>query len=60
MTVNKILPILVRDFSNTAVSTLTFVLTENAPIRQAPISRLEQRVAPDGHNLINVLHTLYE
>ncbi len=32
---------------------------QNAPIRQAPVSRLEQRVAPDGQNLINVLHTLY-
>ena len=32
---------------------------ENAPLRQAPVSRLEQRVAPDGQNLINVLHTLY-
>lgn len=31
----------------------------SAPIRQAPVSRLEQRVAPDGQNLINVLHTLY-
>ena len=32
---------------------------QNAPVRQAPISRLEQRVSPDGQNLINVLHTLY-
>ena len=32
---------------------------QNAPVRQAPVSRLEQRVAPDGQNLINVLHTLY-
>ncbi len=32
---------------------------QNAPIRQAPVSRLEQRVAADGQNLINVLHTLY-
>ena len=32
---------------------------QNAPIRQAPVSRLEQQVAPDGQNLINVLHTLY-
>ena len=32
---------------------------QNAVIRQAPVSRLEQRVAPDGQNLINVLHTLY-
>ena len=30
-----------------------------AIIRQAPVSRLEQRVSPDGQNLINVLHTLY-
>lgn len=32
---------------------------QNAPIRQALVTRLEQRVAPDGQNLINVLHTLY-
>ena len=32
---------------------------QDAPIRQAPVSRLEQRVSPDGQNLINVLHTLY-
>lgn len=32
---------------------------QSASIRQAPVSRLEQRVAPDGQNLINVLHTLY-
>ena len=32
---------------------------KNAPIRQAPVSRLEHLVAPDGQNLINVLHTLY-
>ena len=32
---------------------------QNAPIRQAPVSRLEQRILPDGQNLINVLHTLY-
>ena len=32
---------------------------QNASIRQAPVSRLEQRVSPDGQNLINVLHTLY-
>ena len=28
-------------------------------MRQAPISRYEQRLASDGQNLINVLHTLY-
>lgn len=32
---------------------------QNALIRQAPVSRLEHLVAPDGQNLINVLHTLY-
>ncbi len=32
---------------------------KNAPIRQALVTRLEQQVAPDGQNLINVLHTLY-
>ena len=32
---------------------------QTAPIRQASVSRLEERVAPDGQNLINVLHTLY-
>ncbi len=32
---------------------------QNAKIRQAPVSRLENQVASDGQNLINVLHTLY-
>ena len=32
---------------------------KNAPIRQAPVSRYEQRLDSDGQNLINVLHTLY-
>jgi len=31
----------------------------SAPVRQAPISRLEQHVDLDGQNLISVLHTLY-
>lgn len=31
----------------------------DAPIRQAAVTRLERRVAPDGQNLIPVLHTLY-
>ncbi|MBV9852728.1 MAG: AAA family ATPase [Armatimonadetes bacterium] len=31
----------------------------DAAIRQPAISRLENRVSPDGQNLINVLHTLY-
>ena len=34
-------------------------MDQHAPIRQAPVSRLEQMVSPDGQNLINVLHTLY-
>ena len=32
---------------------------KDAVIRQPAISRLEKRVAPDGQNLISVLHTLY-
>ncbi|HBL31105.1 MAG TPA: chromosome segregation protein SMC [Acidobacteria bacterium] len=31
----------------------------NAPLRQPAVARLEKRVAPDGQNLIPVLHTLY-
>lgn len=31
----------------------------DAPIRQSVISRMEERVDPDGQNLISVLHTLY-
>jgi predicted ATPase len=30
-----------------------------APVRQPTITRLERRVAPDGQNLISVMHTLY-
>lgn len=30
-----------------------------APIRQAAVARMEQRVAADGQNLVPVLHTLY-
>jgi len=36
-----------------------FHTDQNAPMRQAPLSRFEEHVAPDGQNLINVLHTLY-
>ncbi len=32
---------------------------EGAPIRQAAVARVESRVAPDGQNLVPVLHTLY-
>jgi len=31
----------------------------DAPIRQPVVTRLETQVAPNGQNLINVLHTLY-
>lgn len=31
----------------------------DAPIRQPVVARYETRVAPDGQNMINVLHTLY-
>jgi predicted ATPase len=35
------------------------ITSASAPIRQAPVARYEKQVAPDGQNLINVLHTLY-
>ncbi|HLK54981.1 MAG TPA: AAA family ATPase [Chthonomonadaceae bacterium] len=31
----------------------------DAPVRQPVVTRLEKQVAPDGQNLISVLHTLY-
>ena len=34
-------------------------MNQEALIRQPTISRYEKRVAPDGQNLISVLHTLY-
>ncbi|MCX5810437.1 MAG: AAA family ATPase [Proteobacteria bacterium] len=36
-----------------------FHTNRDAAIRQPTIARLEKRVAPDGQNLISVLHTLY-
>lgn len=32
---------------------------QQAPLRQPAVTRMEQRVAPDGQNLVPVLHTLY-
>jgi predicted ATPase len=32
---------------------------DKAPVRQAAVTRPERRVAPDGQNLISVMHTLY-
>lgn len=36
-----------------------FHVDSQAPVRLPAVTRLERRVAPDGQNLINVLHTLY-
>jgi predicted ATPase len=36
-----------------------FQTHRDAPVRRAPISRHETTVAPDGSNLIQILHTLY-
>ena len=36
-----------------------FHTNRNATIRQPAVTRSEKRVAPDGQNLISVLHTLY-
>lgn len=32
---------------------------KNAPVRRPIVSRMENRVDPDGQNLVSVLHTLY-
>jgi len=55
---NKILPLIASDLGNRSIYH-TFRVDRNASIRHAPVSRLENRVSPDGQNLINVLHTLY-
>lgn len=34
-------------------------VNQDSVIRQASVARLDKRVAPDGQNLISVLHTLY-
>ncbi|AKT38480.1 AAA family ATPase [Chondromyces crocatus] len=53
---------LVIDFS-TALSGWSIYhdvrVDQEAPLRQPAVTRMEQRVAPDGQNLIPVLHTLY-
>ena len=36
-----------------------FRVDQQAPLRQSAVTRMEQRVAPDGQNLVPVLHTLY-
>ncbi|MGI4787814.1 MAG: AAA family ATPase [Janthinobacterium lividum] len=52
------LPFYRRQIANWAI--YQDIRTDQASlIRQAPVSRLEEHVAPDGQNLINVLHTLY-
>ncbi len=35
-------------------------VNKDAPIRQSVIAKREKTVAPDGQNLVSVLHTLYE
>ena len=34
-------------------------MNRDAPIRSPVVSKMERTVAPDGQNLVNVLHTLY-
>lgn len=34
-------------------------VNQDAPIRQAIVTKTDKRVQPDGQNLVNVLHTLY-
>lgn len=55
---NKLIPSYRRQLAGWSVYHDLHV-NQNAPIRQASVSRLEKRVDPDGQNLISVLHTLY-
>ncbi len=57
-TKSKYIPLLQRQLSTWTIYQ-DIRTDQNALIRQAPVARLEQRVSPDGQNLINVLHTLY-
>ncbi len=55
---NRLLPLIASELGSQSIYHI-FRVDHAATIRQAPVSRLEQRVSPDGQNLINVLHTLY-
>jgi predicted ATPase len=55
---NHFIPSFQRELSSIAVYR-DLNTNADAPIRQPVIARLENRVDPDGQNLISVLHTLY-
>lgn len=55
---NHFIPPFQRELASIAVYHDLHV-NKDAIIRQPSIARLEKRVAPDGQNLISVLHTLY-
>lgn len=55
---NHFIPPFQRELASIAVYRDLNTNTD-APIRQSAISRMEKRVAPDGQNLISVMHTLY-
>ena len=57
-TVNRLISPYQKELSNWAIYH-QFQTHQNAPVRQPAISRNERQVAPDGSNLVQVLHTLY-
>ena len=57
-TENKWIPPFQRELASWSIYHDLHV-NRDAPIRQPVITRREKRVAPDGQNLISVLHTLY-
>jgi predicted ATPase len=57
-TANKLIPPFQKELAAWSIYHDLHV-NRDAPIRQPVVTRNETRVAPDGQNLISVLHTLY-
>lgn len=57
-TFNHFIPPFQREIASIAIYRDLNTNTD-APIRQSAISRMENRVATDGQNLVSVMHTLY-
>jgi len=57
-TANPLIPLYQHNLASWAVYH-DFHVNLDAPVRFPVVSRLERRVAADGQNLVNVLHTLY-
>lgn len=55
---NRFIPIMHRELASWTVYHDVHV-NRDAPIRQPVVAKSERRVAPNGQNLVSVLHTLY-